>query len=323
MDHDVEPVDVQSAGGDVGGHQHRGLPGGEPPQRAFALGLGDVAMNGAGIDPELAQRLGDAVAVPLGLDEDENPSRRLGDARHHLGLVHVVDLEEPVLGGLHQLGVGHHLVSHRVVEVGADEGLDTVVERGREQHDLGVRRHLTHHVVHLREEPHVGHLVCLVDDHRLHRRQVDRLAIEQVDQTARRRHDHVDAAAEGVVLGTHRDTAVDGRHPHTPGLDERLERVGHLHRQFPGRDQHQGGRSFGRRLGDPLDGGEPEGEGLARPGLGLPAHVASGEGVGNGHRLDGERLGDADPGEDLGGGLRQSEVGERVRFGGECHVSPV
>ena len=38
---------------------------------------------------------------------------------------------------------------------------------------------------------------------------------------------------------------------------------------------------------------EAEGEGLARAGLGLAAHVAAGEGVGDGERLDGKGLVDA------------------------------
>ena len=47
------------------------------------------------------------------------------------------------------------------------------------------------------------------------------------------------------------------------------------------------------RLADAAEEREPEGEGLARAGLGLAEHVAPGEGVGDGELLDGEGLRDA------------------------------
>ena len=57
------------------------------------------------------------------------------------------------------------------------------------------------------------------------------------------------------------------------------------------RTRPRGWRGLG--LADAAEEREPEGEGLARAGLGLAADVAPGEGVGDGERLDGEGLGDA------------------------------
>jgi hypothetical protein len=42
-----------------------------------------------------------------------------------------------------------------------------------------------------------------------------------------------------------------------------------------------------------LEEGDAKGQGLSRAGLGLAAHVASSQGIGDGHGLDGERRGDS------------------------------
>jgi hypothetical protein len=56
-------------------------------------------------------------------------------------------------------------------------------------------------------------------------------------------------------------------------------------------------------LGEGLDQGEAERQGLARPRLGLAADVASGQGVGDGQGLDRKRLDDA-PVRQRGGEVR-------------------
>ena len=61
-------------------------------------------------------------------------------------------------------------------------------------------------------------------------------------------------------------------------------RVGH---------EHECPRVAGFGLADPAEQRQPEGEGLARAGLGLAADVAAGEGVGDGELLDREGFGDA------------------------------
>ena len=73
-----------------------------------------------------------------------------------------------------------------------------------------------------------------------------------------------------------------------PGLDQGPQHVGDLQGQLAGGDEHEAGGPLRGRGGDPLDQGEAEREGLARAGLGLAAHVAAGQGVGDAEALDGE-----------------------------------
>ena len=67
------------------------------------------------------------------------------------------------------------------------------------------------------------------------------------------------------------------------------------------------------------DGTDPECQGLPRSGGGLAAHIPSGEGVGQRHRLDGERRGDAvgiERGDDVRGHAEYGEGRGRGRHGG-------
>ena len=85
--------------------------------------------------------------------------------------------------------------------------------------------------------------------------------------------------------------------------------------ELTGGHEDEGAGAAGLGGLDPLEHREPEGEGLARAGLGLAAHVAAGEGVGDGQRLHGEgrraphRL---ERGDEVG---RNAQVGERLHCG--------
>ena len=114
------------------------------------------------------------------------------------------------------------------------------------------------------------------------------LALDQVDEAAGGGHDDLGARLEGGDLRPHLGAAVDGHQPQLARLDQGAQHVGHLEGQLAGGDQHQAGRPLGGRGGDPLDQGEAEREGLARPGLGLAAHVTSGKGIGDAEALDGK-----------------------------------
>ena len=79
-------------------------------------------------------------------------------------------------------------------------------------------------------------------------------------------------------------------------VDERLERVAHLHRQLAGRHEDEGARTpaLGAcAVGEPGDHRQAEGEGLAGPRAGTAEDVSPGDGVGDGLLLDRERVGDA------------------------------
>ena len=188
------------------------------------------------------------------------------------------------------------LVPGRVLEVAADQGVDLAVQRGREQQPLGVAVGLVEQLLDDREEAQVGHEVGLVQ-HGDDDLGEARLALaDQVLQPAGGGDDDVDAAAELLDLAVHGGTAVDGGQLDADGLAEGGQGVVHLLGQLTGRDEDQATRGAAALLGVGADAGEQrqaEGQRLARAGGGLAEHVAAGEGVRQGGRLDGERVADA------------------------------
>jgi hypothetical protein len=97
-------------------------------------------------------------------------------------------------------------------------------------------------------------------------------------------------------------------------LRQWFEHFAHLHRELTGGYQHQGpgASGLGGRCGHgALEERHAEGEGLPRAGLGLAAHVTTGQGIDHGHGLDGEGSVDSLLLEGLTDGRIDAEFGER------------
>ena len=75
--HDVRNiVDVQSPGGDVGGHEDQRLRRLEAEQHSLPGRLALVAVKGIGLNARLHQRLGNLVGAVLGPREHQRPRPR-------------------------------------------------------------------------------------------------------------------------------------------------------------------------------------------------------------------------------------------------------
>ena len=166
------------------------------------------------------------------------------------------------------------------------------------------------HPLDLGHEPHVGHAVGLVEHQRLELVDRDLAPVAEVDETARRGDDHVDALAQLGHLAVDVGAAVDGHGVQAELLGQRRQHVVHLHGQLARGKQDEGERAgrpgggpgtlrLAGRLG-PLQQRHTEGEGLARAGLGLAADVAPGQGVGNGQGLNWKSADDAFIGQRFG-----------------------
>jgi hypothetical protein len=66
-------VHIDPAGGDVGGHKHSGAAGAEAGERAFALGLRFVSVDGDRLDTGPAQMPHDPIGTVLCAGEHEHP----------------------------------------------------------------------------------------------------------------------------------------------------------------------------------------------------------------------------------------------------------
>ena len=179
-----------------------------------------------------------------------------------------------------------------VVEVGEGDALDFLAHGGGEEEGVALGGNARQDCVNALRETHVEHLVGLVEDHVLDVLEAGHTAVHQVDEAARRGHNHLHAAAQGAYLALDARTAIDGQHVEAINVAGiLLEVVGYLEAEFAGGTEDDGLR--GAALGiDLLEDGQAKGGSFARTRLGQGNDiVAHTEEVGNhfflyGHRID-------------------------------------
>ena len=173
-------------------------------------------------------------------------------------------------------------------------------------------------------EPHVEHLVGLVEDQEAQLGEVEGALLEVVHDPAGRADDDVDAAAQGRELDAVPLAAVDGQ-----DLDAGraggvlLERLAHLERQLAGGREHE---RLGRLLRqvEPGEDRQRERRGLAGAGLRQPDHVAAGHQRRDRGRLDRGGCLVAHAGDRAEHGPGEPEVGEGLLvWRGAAHLSTV
>ena len=302
VDDQLDVVDVDAAGRDVGGHQGADRPGVEGLEVPGAGILGQVAVQVDRGHAQLQQLLGELLGAVLGAGEDDGLAGgcgQIGQDAHAVGLLDpdhvVVHLLDRRLGR-----VG--LVGHRLVQVRLHEDADALVERGGEQHPLPLGRGLVEDAADHGQEAHVGHVVGLVDDGDRDGTQVDGALAHQIEESAGARDQHVDALGHGPDLGVLVDPTEDGEVAEPGDLGQRDEGLLELGGELAGggEDQRAGALGCsGAAVGEPGHHGQQERERLPRPGAPAAEDVTSGQRVGQRGRLD--RGGDGDAARFKGG----------------------
>ena len=182
--------------------------------------------------------------------------------------------------------------------------------RRREQCDLLVVGGVGEDGLHVLREPHLQHLVGLVEHEVLQLGQVERALVEVVHDAAGRADDDVDAASQCRELHAVSLAAVDGQQVHALHVGRvALERLGDLEGELAGRGQHERLRALLRQVEAGQDGQRERGR-LAGAGLGESDDVAPFEQQRDGRGLDGGRGLVADILQGLQDGAIQPQGGE-------------
>ena len=180
------------------------------------------------------------VGPALGTTEDERLAVVLdqsGRDRYPLGPVDLPEVVSDVALRLFGRFDGH---PHGVVLVGADDRLHLASDRGREEEDLALGRPgLVQQAAHCREEPHVGHAICLVEHHGRDVVEPHVAALDQVLEASRAGHHDVDAVVEGAALVSVAGAAEDGHDPLAVMAQQSSDHVMYLRRQLVVRHEHQ------------------------------------------------------------------------------------
>ena len=208
----------------------------------------------------------------------------------------------------------------RRIEQVVGERLDFVGESGREEQVLALRRQLREHALDVVDEAHVEHAVGFVEHENLEMRHVDGLLLHVIEQTARRRHDDIDAALQRVDLRIDADAAEHhGRlqlHVLAIGAHAFLDLRGEFARRREDQRAHVALRTGGGRchLRQALQDRQREAGGLAGAGLRAGEQVAAIQDGRNGLELNRRGAGVAEFNDGAQQGFGKSEGIERHRL---------
>ena len=292
VDDEVEGLDVEAAGRDVGGHEHVDLAGLEVLDDFRPLGLGQVAhdvLAVPAVDLETAREL---LGHELLVAEDEGA----------LGLLALEEAEEEgeLFVAAHVVELLGHEVDGDVLGLDADldgidhvfpgEVLDPEAEGGGEEEGLAVLGlgQVAEELPDVVDEAHVEHAVGLVDDEEAHVAEEHLALGDEVLDAARGADDDLDVVAEHVDLGAVAHAAVEGAALYVEVLAELLGFALDLGGELAGGREDEDLAAVLLVDGhDALEDRDEEGGGLAGAGLGLGVDVLAREGVGEDLFLDG------------------------------------
>jgi hypothetical protein len=143
------------------------------------------------------------------------------------------------------------------------------------------------------QEPHVEHVVGLVEHEHLDPVETQAAAIQQVEQATRTCDDHFGAAPERLDLTRDRNAAEHGGRGEGCIPGKALELGVDLRCQLACRGHHEGAGACPTLAQQALEDGEDEGCRLAGAGLGDAEDVSAGQPGRHGLELNGARLGES------------------------------
>ena len=288
-------VNVNSAGGDVGGHQDAYVAVLEAGQCLRTGGLALVAVQRHRRDTVFRQVLGHVVGAEFGACENQHlaPVVLRDDVREQrflFGAAHRVDgLRDALYRGVAR----RDLDGHRVAQQAVGQFADLVAESGREQQGLLLLGHQGQHFLDVMDEAHVQHAVGFVQDQHLHLRQVQRTLLRVVQQAAGGGHQNVHAAAQLVNLRAHANAAEHHHRGDVHVLAVNAHAFFNLRCEFARRRHDQSAHGIDAaavdeaRLGrQALQQGQRESRRFAGTGLGAAQQVTAGQHGRNGLHLN-------------------------------------
>ncbi len=270
-------LNVETAGGEIRGHQHLNVSSPEglqcPGPRALAL-VAVKRLRPASVFLEMGHQI---VRPMFGPGKDDHPGHLfLFDQMHEkillAGGIHRIDHLPDPAGGSPLPGDFDHL---GFLEDLAGQFPDLVGHGRGEEKGLALGRYALDHGPDVVDEPHVQHPVGLVDDQDLQVLEVDVPLPHVIQQPAGGCDENVQPPSERVDLRVHSEPSHHHRRPQPEVFAVGPDAVMDLHGQLPGGDEDQRPQDRRPSLLKLVEEGKRETGRLAGPGLGAADQVLS------------------------------------------------
>ena len=300
VDHVGDIGDVDATSKDVGGHKHVDHAISEVGKRTLALVLAAVAVDRKAGDAGLPELLAEGIGAVLAIAEDDDTllAALLQDIDEDLCLCFMAHSEGILLDRLGGGALVGNLDGDGVMHERARVLQDGFVERCAEEERLALFRHVGDDCLHIGQEAHIEHAVCLVEDEHLDLIQMAGILLHEVHETSRCGNEDVGAVGQRALLGLVGDAAHDRRADVMGPLCNLgccgLDLLGKL--ACRREDKHQGAMSA-LGVSQHLHGRKEEGAGLACAGLCCRHDVVASQDFRDGSSLHRARLGVAEVGD--------------------------
>lgn len=187
-----------------------------------------------------------------------------------LGLIALVRKQQSLLNLGNGLGGGGHRDLYRVGEKFLAQSPNLGRHRGRKESRLTGARQLTQNLLNRRKKAKIHHLIGFIEHHTAGMVESDVSGLHVVHQSPRRRHQNIQAKAQGANLGARLRTTHHEANPHLQGTAKTVEGLRNLCSQLAGRRQYKMRGRLRHRLTaflQALEQGKREGRSLAGAGL--------------------------------------------------------
>ena len=217
VDDVCQVVDIQSAGSHVGGHEQLQMAQTELLHHEVTRRLRQLAVQCVGVIALLHQLVGNLLRLKSCAAEDDAVDIRIeiDDALQRLILVPGMYAEDHVVDIRRALVLASYGYLLRVVQIVLGNLLYLLAHRRTEHQRRTLLWHGIENGVQVFGEPHVEHLVGLIENDVLHVVQLHHIAAHQVEQTPWGGNDDVHALLQAAYLALDGRASVDRKHTDT------------------------------------------------------------------------------------------------------------
>lgn len=214
VDHVRNAADVESAGGNIGGHDNADLTGFELFDDAFTLCLGHFAVERCSAVAVLAEQLSERLCGAAEFDENDGGVVGLSfeqaeECRFFLfgSCDHI-----PLPNGFSRSCSLLDFNIHRIPQLLLSNLADAFRHRGGEECCLPCRRESFKDPVNAFRKAHAEHFIGFVKDKATEGLEFERTSIHVIHDASGRPHNHVHATIEQTELRPHGSSAINCRH---------------------------------------------------------------------------------------------------------------